>query len=328
MKAVYFSLLLLSTLAHADVISFPVAPTATDPAIKTFVTPHWIYVNRSILIDRQADLPPDRHQLLLWLTGTGGSGHDARAFCELAANLGYHVVSLMYPDEVPASACDNDPDPNGFERFRMAVIQGGAMTKRNGAAWFSVDPPESIENRLIKLLQVLQEKRPRENWGQFIRGDGTIKWDSIAVAGQSQGGGHAALIGIKHEVARVVCFGAPKDYSTRLRAPAAWYGEPSATPKSRFFAFNHHQDPKGCTPEQLILNLRSLESEAFGTPAEVDEEPFPYHYARVLYTSYPVVTVEGQGSEGAMVAHGSGINSQNAQRWQQVWTYLLTETTS
>ena len=32
----------------------------------------------------------------------------------------------------------------------------------------------------------------------------------------------------------------------------------SATPKGQFFAFNHHQDPKGCTPEQLLDNLKAL----------------------------------------------------------------------
>ena len=147
------------------------------------------------------------------------------------------------------------------------------------------------------------------------------------MAGQSQGGGHAALIGIKHPVARVICFGAPKDYSKQLDAPAAWYGEASATPKNRFFAFNHHQDPKGCTPAQLLKNLKALGLDAFGTAAEVDNEAFPYHHARMLYTGYPAVTVTGEESEGAKAAHGAAINTQNADRWKQEWTYLLTETT-
>ena len=133
------------------------------------------------------------------------------------------------------------------------------------------------------------------------------------------------MIGIKHRVARVMCFGAPKDYSKRLNAAAAWYGEESATPKSLFFAFNHHQDPKGCTPEQLLSNLHALALDAFGPVAEVDSEAFPYHHARILYTSFPVVTVTGVESEGAKTAHGSAINSKNADRWKQVWTYMLTE---
>ena len=74
------------------------------------------------------------------------------------------------------------------------------------------------------------------------------------MAGQSQGGGHAALLGIKHPVARVICFGAPKDFSLALTAPAAWLRLDSATPKSAFFAFNHDQDRQGCSPAQQAEN--------------------------------------------------------------------------
>lgn len=207
----------------------------------------------------------------------------------------------------------------------MAVIRGGYATYQDGRKAISIERPESIENRLIKVLQYLQQKRSRENWAQFLNEDGSIKWELIAVAGQSQGGGHAALIGIKHRVARVMCFGAPKDYSKRQNAPAAWYGQKSATPKGQFFAFNHHQDPKGCTPEQLLDNLKALGLDASGPPAEVDSEPFPYHHARILYTSYPVVTIKGVESEGAKTAHGTAIITKHADRWKQVWTYMLTE---
>jgi hypothetical protein len=207
----------------------------------------------------------------------------------------------------------------------MALIQGGSAAIKGGREVFSLERSESIENRLLKLLLLLKELRPREQWGQFLDQSTAIKWDSIAVAGQSQGGGHAALIGIKHRLERVLCFGAPKDFSLRLRAPAAWYADPSATDKDRFFVFNHVQDPKGCTPEQLYSNLRALYGDSFGTPVHVDDEPYPYHHARVLYTAFPVVTVSGQESEGAMIAHNSAISTANADRWKAEWTYMLTE---
>ncbi|NLT71308.1 MAG: hypothetical protein GXX91_11525, partial [Verrucomicrobiaceae bacterium] len=162
-------------------------------------------------------------------------------------------------------------------------------------------------------------------WGRFLNEDGSLRWASLAVAGQSQGGGHAALIGIKHEVARVLCFGAPKDYNIKLGVPAAWYELPSATPKDRFFAFNHHQDPMGCTPEQQRLNLKTLGLDAFGPPAEVDSEPFPYRHARILYTGFPEVVVTGVRSQGARAAHGSAIAARHAERWNEVWRYMLTE---
>lgn len=316
---------LFALAVHAEMTTFRVTPSATDPEIKHFNDPHWVYVDRDIVIGHQPDRAKDRHELLLWLTGTGGKGHDALGFANLAASLGYHVITLMYPDDIPASACASASDPKAFETFRLAIIQGGHAPYQNGRQELAIERPESIENRLIKALQSLQSKRPKENWAQFLNADGSIKWESIAVAGQSQGGGHAALIGIKHRVARVLCFGAPKDYSKKLGAPAAWYGLESATPKDRFFAFNHHQDPKGCTPEQLLENLKALGLAASGKPAEVDSEPFPYHHARILYTGYPAVTITGVESEGAKAAHGSAIMTKHADRWKQVWTYMLSE---
>jgi hypothetical protein len=325
MKFILLAACLLPILAPAEVTSLLVKPSATDPEIKQFDEPHWIYLDWEIVVEQRADRPQPRQELLLWLTGTGDKGHDAQGFSNLAASLGYHVITLMFPNDIPASACAGDSNPNAFETFRMAIIRGGRAMYQQGRQELTIARAESIENRLIKALQFLHQKRPKENWAQFLNGDGTIKWPSIAVAGQSQGGGHAALIGIKHRVARVLCFGSPKDYSKRRNAPAAWYGQESATPKDRFFAFNHRQDPKGCTPEQLFGNLQALGLDAFGPPVEVDTEPFPYREARILYTRYPEVTVTGVESEGAKIAHGSAIITKHADRWKQVWTYLLTQ---
>lgn len=319
---IFVAPLLLAALGHAEVTSFSVIPSATDPAIKTFDSPHWIYVNREVVVKHKAELEQDRHQLYLFLPGTHGKdsprGRGPIPFCSLAADFGYHVIVLSYPDEVPASVCRNDSDPNSFEEFRLAIIQGGRSKH------ISIERPESIENRLIKLLEHLQEIRPKENWAQFLNDNRTIKWESIAVGGQSQGGGHAALIGIKHRVARVICTGAPKDYNHKRNEPAAFYAEQSATPKSRFFAFNHRQDYTGDTsPEQLLSNLKALELDTLGPPAHVDVEAFPYHHARILMTGYPPVTATGAQSEGSLAAHSSMLK--NADHWKQVWTYILTE---
>ena len=255
----------------------------------------------------------------MWLTGTGGKAAGASAFCSLAADSGYHVISLMYPDDIPATICRNEPEPSAFEIFRMAIIEGG-QTKH-----ISIGRSESIEHRLIALLRFIRSRRAKEDWGQFLAADDRIRWASIAVAGQSQGGGHAALIGIKHPVARVICTGAPKDFSKRLKAPAAWYKEKSATSKQRFFVFNHRQDPKGCSPAELLENVSAMGLDTFGPPVDVTTEKFPYHHTHILLTSYPSVVVSGEDSDGAQTAHVSVIANINAGRWKDVWTYMLTE---
>jgi pimeloyl-ACP methyl ester carboxylesterase len=299
-----------------------IRPSATDPAIKALDEPHLICVDRDIVVAHKPELPADRHQLLLWIPGTKASPKaDAERegdaamfpFGRLAAELGYHVVFLRYPNEVSASICHQDPEPSAFEDFRLAIIAGAASKH------ITVSRTDSIENRLIKLLRRLGQLRPREEWGQFLNNDGSIHWEMLALAGQSQGGGHAALLGVLHPVSRVICFGAPKDYSVALHAPAAWYRKESATPKNRFFAFNHEQDHQACSPEMLLENLRALDLERFGAPMSVDTAAPPYAHARILMTNYPGARVD------SATAHTTMISAANERVFGKVWRYMLTE---
>jgi hypothetical protein len=267
-------------------------------------------------LSQKAGLPKDRHQLLLWLPGTGKEGDPETVkregtpkFKQAAANLGYHVIVLIYPNDRPATVCGYDRNPRSFEEFRMSIIAGGTSKH------ITVSRTDSIENRLIKLLLYLKQSRSEEHWEQFLNEDNSIKWRDIAVGGQSQGGGHAALIGVKHRVARVICSGAPKDYSHALNGPAAWYHEASATPKNRFFAFNHRQDAMGCSPENQIENLHALGLEKFGEMIDVDDERPPYRHTRILATNFPGRKIE------SLAAHVQFF----LERFKDVWKYLLTE---
>ena len=133
-------------LAHPNVTIRSILPSETDPEIKTFDYKSGVFVNRDIVVDQSTNLPQDRHELLFWITGTGGKNIGPVAFSCVAADLGYHVINLNYVDDIPASICRNDSDPNGFEEFRMAIIRGGRSKH------ITVERSESIENRLIKLL--------------------------------------------------------------------------------------------------------------------------------------------------------------------------------
>ena len=170
----------------------------------------------------------------------------------LETSRGYHCIELMYPDDIAAAeVCRDDRDPKSYEAFRWAIIKGGASPH------LTIDRVDSIEHRLHRLLLLLSQLRPREDWGQFLHGS-EIAWERIAVAGQSQGGGHAGLIGVKYHVARVIMFGAPKDYSRARRQPATWYSEPKATPVEAFFSINHRQDRVGCSFDEVLQSLHVL----------------------------------------------------------------------
>lgn len=290
-----------------------ILPSHTDPEIKTFDFPHHLHVDRDIVIRHDPKKPAERHELLLWLTGTNGRGRGAEEFCKVAAGQGYHVIKIMYPDDIPASICRRDKDPAGFEKFRLCLIQGGESPH------ITIPRVESIEHRLIQMLRLLQKMRARENWGQFLDAEGGLVWGKIAPAGQSQGGGHAALIGMKHKVARVIATGAPKDWSLASNGPAAWLLGESATPKSLFFTFNHVQDQQGCTPEQQWITLEKMGLRQFGPVVSVDQTKSPYGHSRSLSTNHP------GGPQESVPAHVSVIANRNAELFKLVWLYMLTE---
>ena len=117
----------------------------------------------------------------------------------------------------------------------------------------TVNRAASIVNRLVMLIRWLAKERASEGWGQFLT-QGEIAWPKVALAGHSQGGGHAQLIAKDHRVARVVVMGSPKDYNLRHARPAAWYGG-GETPPSRMFAIIHAQDTQAISYAQQLENF-------------------------------------------------------------------------
>jgi len=308
----FITLLYLLAFAAVSGAEVRVMPNETDPAITTFNTPHCIY-------PLPGGAANDRHELLLWIPGTQPPGKEtngpgaAGRFCEVATTAGYRAIVLKYPNDESAAVVRTDRDPDAFEKFRMTIISGGSSPH------IVVPRAESIENRLVKLLAYLRTQRPGEGWEQFLTPSGDIRWEAIAVAGQSQGGGHAALLGSKHQVARVICFGAPKDNSLAFGQPAAWLRAEPLTPRARFFALNHLQDHQGCSPAEQLANLRALKLDTLGGPVDVDRELPPYHHSHILTTNYP------GGKVASRAAHTTAINPRNEAIFGKTWIYLLTE---
>jgi len=281
-----------------------VLPSATDARITAFDAPHlvWLPEGRA------------RNQLLVFLPGTGGTPEKAlfHPFAATAARLGYHVVALMYPDNLAAQKkCAQSSDPDAYLKFRNAILRGGVLGPHR-----VIQPQDSIESRLAKLLVYLDAHQPQRGWGQYLLPGGRVRWRRVAVAGQSQGGGHSYMLGKNHEVARVIMFGSPKDYSFRFDAPARGFDGSTRTPLKRFFAYNHVRDNgNGCTHDQQAKILRQIGLPRLGV-ADADAQPPPFGHARVIYTNVDL---------GASTKfHGSVLQGRLSVN-PPVWTYMLTE---
>jgi hypothetical protein len=281
-----------------------ILPSDTDPRIAEFNSPHLAWLPEGTA----------RNQLLLCLPGTGATPQKgfSLAFAATAARLGYHVVVLMYPDNIAAQEfCSRSDDPDAYLKFRNAIIRGGVIGPRR-----TIARHDSIESRLEKLVIYLNAHQQDRGWGQYLQSRGGIRWPMVAAAGHSQGGGHSYMLGKNHEVARVLMFGSPKDYSFRFGAPAKGFDSKTTTPLKRFFAYNHVRDNgNGCTHEQQIKVLRAIGLPALGI-ADVDNPRPDYGHARVLYTDVDL--------QNSTRFHGSVLNARLRVNLP-VWRYMLTE---
>jgi len=152
--------------------------------------------------------------LYLFLPATATKPSDYTLFQQEAVDLGYHVIGLAYPNtDAVIGICNKKYyDPNNPDDMQLyAARQDCYLNVRletldgNGESPDTiVSQDDSIENRLTQLLAYLGKKYPDEGWSGLLDETGAPKWSRIVVAGHSQGGGNAALIGKLHLVARVV----------------------------------------------------------------------------------------------------------------------------
>lgn len=289
-----------------------VKPSETDPEIHSFNDPHYAWTPGA----------GNRHQLLVFLPGTDGAPKSSMPFVETAVGLGYYAISLMYPNTVAAQAvCDESRDPMAHLHFRLEIIQGQDLSPL-----IQISPVDSIENRLLKLLLFLKAQAPAEGWEEFLTAESQVNWESLLIAGQSQGGGHAYVIGKIHEVARVLMFGSLKDYNHHFNGPPKGFDEKTKTPLQRFFAFNHMKDTKGGVDHSEQLQIfKKIGLTELGQELVDKSEP-PYNHAHLLYTD-----VELPNMNDMSAIHNTPLNNKRIKddsgniRFKSVWNYLLTE---
>jgi hypothetical protein len=301
-------LVVLAAVARAQCVGEPtehvVAPRSTDAAIDTDPEAHYVEFPALSLV---------RGELVVWFSGSCGQPRNQRRLLHEAARNGYRAIGLNYAN-CPSvnSTCDplQPGSPDCYEQVRLERIDG-----LDHSALVSVTPANGIENRLAKLLRYLDANYPDEGWGQYLDG-AAVRWDLAIVAGHSQGGGMAAMLGTIHTVARVAMF-SWKDTITPLQ-PAPWLSNAKATPIDRWYGFSHqHSAP---IPEEVAWNTLGL----LGTTVNVDTTPEPYANANRLTTDVLPQT----GSYGN--AHGSVATDDNTPLradgtpvLSEVWRYLL-----
>ena len=248
-----------------------IVPSTTDPAITTYLNPH-VAINPDPAVSA-------KNGLFLFLVGTGGQPQNQQLIQATGAARGYHVIGLMYPNTPSVgSLCDASPDPDAHWNVRREIITG-----QDVSALVAIAPAECLEHRLTALLTHLSSTYPTEGWGQYLTSGG-IAWSKLTVAGHSQGGGHAAVLGKLHPLARVVCLSSPADWRTVPNLPATWYATSGLTGADRTFGFSHQQDELVSWP-LVTANWTAMGIHAYGAAVDVDSGSAPYAGSHELTTN-------------------------------------------
>jgi hypothetical protein len=301
---------------YAQRQSYFIPPRDTDPQIDTDLQSHYAALNKSV---------PSKNQLFLFFPGTGGTPFFQQQLNNAAAELGFHVIGLNYPNDqaVNGDLCVGaSADLDCYAKVRLEIKDGVDRTPL-----ISITRANSIENRLIKLLVYLRAQFPDDGWGQYLTNEDTIKWSSIVVSGHSQGAGHAGIIGRYHFVARVVMF-AGMDYSGREMKPANWIAvpasTPNATPEERFYGFSHQRDE---AVNFVILSAQvwpAYGMNAFGPVVNVESAAPPYGNTHSLTSNLDTPTDNYHGS--VAVDRNLALQADGIPVYKPVWEYLLSNT--
>ena len=313
-KSVILYLFFLNFTAYAQLSGFYVKPSLTDPKIITFDNQkHYVAVNTSV---------PQKNKLLIILGGSYSKPSSYNYFSDFAANEGFHVVNLYYPNDVGINpTCGPDPDLTCTDLLREEVIFGTPVS-----ANVNVDSVECLYNRLVKLLEYLVINNPTQGWSQYLSA-GIPVWNKILTSGHSQGSGHAAYLAKLYPVDRCLMFSGLNDFSTYYSPTQAsnWVSNMSSvSPVSCFFGLLHLQDEVGFADQ--FIAYQALGMFANDDTTLVDGFVSPYNNSHCLYTNlipHPFINITPHHNSTLVDSYVPFDTITNTNLLAPVWKYML-----
>lgn len=282
-----------------------VLPLMTDSGLSKWLEPH--------LVSAPAR-PVAPARLWVFLSGSYGLPQRQKSLIEFLADRGYWAINLRYPNDWTISGLSQGhPDNHIHELLRLQVIDGQPRTDL-----IKIPAPDCIENRLQKLLVWLNRSRPGEGWHWFLNDAQMPLWQHIAVAGHSQGGGHAAMLGKIRPLHRVVMLAAPSDSIISGPFPAPWLEAPGQTSGDRYFGFSHAKDP---AIRAILAAWQMLDLARFGPVVTLED-----HHGQLKETHRLITTCRvPEGDHHASVGADRFFPRQPDGRpvFERVWSYLF-----
>lgn len=279
--------------------------------ISFYIKPHSIDTNYSINQDSSkitVNTSTSNNKLFLFLGGTGSNTSNYFALLNKAANIGYAVINLSYPNDVAAASLSNNSDSLAFNKYRQELCFGTPLSND-----VSVDSLNSIYSRFLNLLNYLDTTNNDHNWSQYLNSTASIDWNKIAIGGHSQGAGHAVFLAKTFIVDRALMFSGPNDYSDYFSNSANWLRNPGVTPISDFYSYLSLNDEVVDFTKQYT-NINGLGMLQSDDTTLVDYLVPPYGNSKCLYTTQPP----------GFVILNHNVTTKNTTINDDVWEYMLT----
>lgn len=309
MKTLLYVLLFFSglTQVQAQLTTFYVRPETINAGYTAAQDSHYVAFNPSVT---------SNGKLLVFFPGTGALTKHYLLFPQLAANLGYHCISVAYPNGSPtvAQMCAGNSDADCYRDIHEEVCYGNDVSTN-----VTVDDLNSIHDRMVSLLQYLHTQYPSAGWGAFLSSNEPV-WNMITLSGHSQGSGHALYLAKTKTCDRLIMFAGANDYSNYYSSSANWVSEAGLTNPSRYFSLLHLRDEVWDYAKQYAV-VKDISMTAYGDDStKIDFLSAPYSNSHCLYTDIEPLhpALAGAYHNGMAVDFFTPLAM-----IEPVWTYML-----
>ncbi|HEY0883002.1 MAG TPA: hypothetical protein VGD87_15785 [Archangium sp.] len=238
--------------------------------------------------------------LVVYLHGAGApTTCGSVAHADFLAARGFHVIGPCYVSNYGVGNCGADIGGCRLEAFdgvdRSTVI--------------SISRSDSIEGRVVKMLERLQTLNPKGDWRYFVV-NGQPRWDRIIISGISHGASSAGVIAKVRPVVRAVMLSGPLDTGQ------AWLSASSVTPADRLWGFTHSVDPQhaGHLSAFGVLALP-------GTPQRIEAGASPWGGSHRLFTSVDAGNGD-QSHSSTQAGSGSPRAADGGYRFGEAWDVM------
>lgn len=282
-----------------------IAPAVTDPSINTAPANHFVSVQEGGVL---------RNSLFVFLPGTYRNPTVCRGITRKAASMGYHSIGLMYDNRIAGNPlCSATNDTTCHRRVRLEVVDG--VDRHPG---INVNASNSVINRLYKLLVYLKNTYPTQNWGQYIL-NGKPDWTKIIVAGHSQGGALAGVMGKFYPLKKVIMISI-MDFMKNGKYPD-WVRMPAN--RAKYYAITHPADELVPYP-YVKLGWQQLGMTVYGPRVNIDWNLPPYGNTHTLISNIvPTTTLIDKYHNCTAVDGYIPKDVAGKYIWDKAWGYLI-----